>query len=77
MGMYDTLNGEQVKAFQWYSFDASDKRIGSAIVGHGGNLAYYSSKKHKDEYENWKKKYVRDRFRRHGKDWQHAEENRR
>ena len=53
MGMYDTLNGEQVKAFQWYSFDASDKRIGSAIVGHGGNLAYYSSKKHKDEYENW------------------------
>ena len=43
--MYDTLSGEQVKAFQWYSFDASDKRIGSAIVGHGENLAYYSSKK--------------------------------
>ena len=56
MGMYDTLNGEQVKAFPWYSFDASDKRLGSAIVGHGGDLAYYSSKKHKEEYENWKKK---------------------
>lgn len=22
MGMYDTLNGEQVKCFPWYSFDA-------------------------------------------------------
>lgn len=41
MGMYDTLNGEQVKCFPWYSFDAMPLAQAGFINGHGGSLAYY------------------------------------
>ena len=43
MGMYDTLNGEQVKCFPWYSFDVMSLSTEGSIVGHGGNLKYYSN----------------------------------
>lgn len=39
MGMYDTLNGEQVKCFPWYSFDAMPLAQAGFINGHGGSLA--------------------------------------
>lgn len=41
MGMYDTLNGEQVKCFPWYSFDVMPLAQAGFINGHGGSLAYY------------------------------------
>ena len=41
MGMYDTLNGEQVKCFPWYSFDVMSLAQAGFINGHGGSLAYY------------------------------------
>lgn len=41
MGMYDTLNGEQVKCFPWYSFDVMPLAQVGFINGHGGSLAYY------------------------------------
>ena len=43
MGMYDTLNGEQVKCFPWYSFDVMSLSPEGSIGGHGGNLKYYSN----------------------------------
>ena len=41
--MYDTLNGEQVKCFPWYSFDVMSLSPEGSIGGHGGNLKYYSN----------------------------------
>lgn len=43
MGMYDTLNGEQVKCFPWYSFDVMSLAQAGCINGHGGSLAYYDN----------------------------------
>lgn len=43
MGMYDTLNGEQVKCFPWYSFDVMSLSPEGSIGGHGGNLKYYGN----------------------------------
>ena len=43
MGMYDTLNGEQVKCFPWYSFDVISLSPEGSIGGHGGNLKYYGN----------------------------------
>lgn len=43
MGMYDTLNGEQVKCFPWYSFDVMSLAQAGFINGHGGSLAYYGN----------------------------------
>lgn len=43
MGMYDTLNGEQVKCFPWYSFDVMSLAQAGLINGHGGSLAYYGN----------------------------------
>ena len=37
MGMYDTINGEQVKCFPWISF------YKEAIGYHGGDLRYYNT----------------------------------
>lgn len=48
MGLYDTINGEQVKVFPWYSFYPSSLSE-SPVTGHGGNLRYYSSKAEKEE----------------------------
>ena len=36
MGMYDAINGEQVKCFNWTSFN-------NGIVCHGGDLMYYNT----------------------------------
>lgn len=36
MGMYDTINGEQVKCFSWISIDEVD-----GVWYHGGDLKYY------------------------------------
>lgn len=47
--MYDTLNGEQVKVFPWFSFYLSGIMNEYPISGHGGRLKYYSSKKDDDE----------------------------
>lgn len=41
MGMYDTLNGEQVKCFPWYSFYVSSIDSEGVVSGHGGDLRYY------------------------------------
>ena len=35
MGMYDTINGEQVKCFPWVSIYKDE------ITYHGGELKYY------------------------------------
>ena len=43
MGMYDTLNGEQVKCFPWYSFDVMSLSSAGSISAHGGNLKYYGN----------------------------------
>ena len=43
MGMYDTLNGEQVKCFPWYSFDVSSIDTEGVVSGHGGGLKYYGN----------------------------------
>ena len=43
MGMYDTLNGEQVKCFPWYSCDVMSLSPEGSIGGHGGNLKYYGN----------------------------------
>lgn len=43
MGMYDTLNGEQVKCFPWYSFDVMSLTPSGSIGSHGGNLRYYGN----------------------------------
>ena len=43
MGMYDTLNGEQVKCFPWYSFDVSPIDTEGVVSGHGGGLKYYGN----------------------------------
>ena len=43
MGMYDTLNGEQVKCFPWYSFDVMSLTPAGSIGGHGGSLKYYGN----------------------------------
>ena len=43
MGMYDTLNGEQVKCFPWYSFDVMSLSPEGSIGGHGGGLKYYGN----------------------------------
>lgn len=43
MGMYDTLNGEQVKCFPWYSFDVMSLSSEGSIGAHGGNLKYYGN----------------------------------
>lgn len=43
MGMYDTLNGEQVKCFPWYSFDVMSLTPAGSVGGHGGSLKYYGN----------------------------------
>ena len=43
MGMYDTLNDEQVKCFPWYSFDVISLSPEGSIGGHGGKLKYYGN----------------------------------
>lgn len=43
MGMYDTLNGEQVKCFPWHSFDVMSLTPSGSIGSHGGNLKYYDN----------------------------------
>lgn len=48
MGLYDTINGEQVKVFPWYNFYPSSLSE-SPVTGHGGSLRYYSSKAEKEE----------------------------
>ena len=39
MGMYDTINGEQVKCFPWVSFD----NFMNSISYHGGDLKSYNT----------------------------------
>ena len=39
MGMYDTINGEQVKCFPWVSFDT----FMNSVSYHGGDLKYYNT----------------------------------
>ena len=41
MGMYDTLNGEQVKCFPWFSFYVSAMDTKGVVTSHGGDLKYY------------------------------------
>ena len=43
MGMYDTLNSEQVKCFPWYSFDVMSLTPAGSVGGHGGSLKYYGN----------------------------------
>lgn len=44
MGMYDTLNGEQVKCFPWFSLYVSSKDdTNCCITSHGGNLEGYGN----------------------------------
>lgn len=60
MGMYDTLNGEQVKAFPWFSFYLSGIVDEHPISGHGGRLKYYASKKEKEEDKRVVKEHLQD-----------------
>ena len=43
MGMYDTLNSEQVKCFPWFSFYVSAMDTKGVITSHGGDLKYYGN----------------------------------
>ena len=43
MGMYDTLNGEQVKCFPWFSFYVSAIDTKGVVTSHGGDLKYYGN----------------------------------
>ena len=43
MGMYDTLNGEQVKCFPWFSFYVSAMDTKGVVTSHGGDLKYYGN----------------------------------
>ena len=44
MGMYDTLNGEQVKCFPWFSFYVSpNDDTKCCITNHDGNLGEYGN----------------------------------
>lgn len=54
MGMYDTINGEQVKCFPWVSF-------GNGISYHGGDLAYYNTGDevpYKNPHYNYGKNFI-------------------
>lgn len=41
--MYDTLNGEQVKCFPWFSFYVSAMDTKGVVTSHGGDLKYYGN----------------------------------
>ncbi len=43
MGMYGTLNGEQVKCFPWFSFYVSAMDTKGVVTSHGGDLKYYGN----------------------------------
>lgn len=55
MGMYDTINGEQVKCFPWVSL------YNNEIIYHGGDLAYYgvgSEVPYKRPHYNYGKNFI-------------------
>lgn len=60
MGMYDTLNGEQVKAFPRFSFYLSGIVDEYSISSNGGSLEYYSSKKEKEDEKKTAKEHRQD-----------------
>lgn len=58
MGMYDTLNGEQVKCFPWFSYYVSEIEP-CPISAHGGSLDYFADGS-KIPYRSYSRNYGKD-----------------